>query len=155
MRKWVSIAQPTILAAEHVEYHREVEEPGPGRDIGDIGHPQAIGLGRIKVALDQIRRRARVAIAHRGVDPLAPAGADQTGLFHQPRHPLTSYFKALCSELGVDPRRTVGHMRALMDRAHAKAKLRVGAAARRRRPLPPCIEPAGETPSTRHIVAIP
>src|SRR5271167_2445373 len=131
------------LATEHIKYHREVEEPGPGRDVSDIGHPQAIGLRREEVALDQIRGRARVAITHGGVDPLASAGADQTGLFQQPRHALAPYFNALCSEFGVDPWRTIGRVRALMNRAHAKAELRVRAAARRRRPLPPCIEAAG------------
>src|SRR5208283_1067801 len=134
---------PHDPAAEHVEHHREVEEPGPGWDVGDVGHPQAVGLRREEVALDQIGGRARVAIAHGGVNPLAPAGADQTGPFQQPRHSLTPYFNALCSELGVDPWRTIGRMRALMNRTHANAQLRVGAAARRRRPLPPCMVAAG------------
>ena len=43
----------------------------------------------------------------------------------------------------MHPRRTIGGVRALMNRAHAKAELRVRAAARRGRPLPPCIEAAG------------
>src|ERR1019366_3106596 len=131
------------LAAEHIEHHRKIEEPGPGRNVSYVGHPQAIGLRRTKVALDQIRRRARVAITHGGVDPLASAGADQTGLFQQPRHPFAPYFNALCSEFGVDPWRTIGRVRALMNRAHVHAELRVRSAARRGRPLPPCIEAAG------------
>ena len=130
-------------AAENIKHHREVEKPGPGRDVGDIGDPQAIGLRRDEVALDQIGRRPRAAIAHRGVDPLAPADPDQTGLFQQPRHPLAPDLMPSAREFGVDPWRAIGRARALMNRAHAKAELRIGAAARRGRPLAPRIEAAG------------
>jgi hypothetical protein len=66
-------------AAEHVEYHREVEEPGPGRDIGDVGDPQAIGLGRAKLRSTRsgagraLRARTVVWIHLRRLTPTKPA----------------------------------------------------------------------------------
>lgn len=67
------------LAAEDVEYHREVEEPGPGRDIGDVGDPQAIGLGRAKLRSTRsgagraLRARTVVWIHLRRLTPTKPA----------------------------------------------------------------------------------
>src|SRR5215469_7322317 len=58
-------------AAENVEHHRQIEEAGPGGDIGYIRYPQTIGRGGAEVALDQIRRRPRLVIAHSGDHPLA------------------------------------------------------------------------------------
>lgn len=34
----------------------------PGRNVGDIDHPQAIRCAGLKIALDQIRRQPRIAI---------------------------------------------------------------------------------------------
>ena len=60
-------------AAERVENHGQVEEAGPGRDVGYIGDPQAIGRGGREVAFDQIRRRPRPGVALGGDYPTAPA----------------------------------------------------------------------------------
>jgi hypothetical protein len=43
---------------EHIEHHGEVEKPRPGRDVGDIRNPQAIGRRGGEVALNQDRARA-------------------------------------------------------------------------------------------------
>ena len=80
-----------------------------------------LGPGAHEVALDQIRRRTRIAIAHRGGYPLAPAHADQAGLAHQPRHPLAPHLDAFCREFGVDARRAIGRARALMNRSHPRS----------------------------------
>ena len=36
---------------------REVQEPFPGRDVGDVRRPRLVRSGRAKVALDQIEQR--------------------------------------------------------------------------------------------------
>ena len=51
-------------AAESVAYHRQVEKPGPSRDIGDIGYPPSIGRRGDEVAFDQTGRRGCGAFAH-------------------------------------------------------------------------------------------
>src|SRR5689334_14568610 len=62
-------------AAENVEHHRQIEKTGPGGDVGDIRYPQTIGRGGAEVALDQIGRGSRLAVAHCGNHPVAPAHA--------------------------------------------------------------------------------
>src|SRR5215469_18235389 len=47
-------------AAENVEHHRQIEEAGPGWNIGYIRYPQTIGRGGAEVALNQIRSRPRL-----------------------------------------------------------------------------------------------
>ena len=49
--------------APRIEHDGEIEKAGPGRDVGDVGDPELVGAGRGEVALDEIGRRARVAIA--------------------------------------------------------------------------------------------
>jgi hypothetical protein len=41
-------------AAERIECDRQLEEAGPGRNVGDIGHPQQVRALGGEVALDQI-----------------------------------------------------------------------------------------------------
>ena len=50
--------------APRVEHDGEVEEAGPRRDVGDVGDPELVGPGRREVAVDEIGRGPRVAIAH-------------------------------------------------------------------------------------------
>jgi len=63
-------------STEGVEYYRQIEKAGPGRDVGDIGHPEPIGRGRAEVARDQIRRGPRGALAHGGGYPLTCESRD-------------------------------------------------------------------------------
>ena len=44
-------------AAEHVEHHGEVHEPGRGRDVGDVSHPQPVRVVGVEATLDGVRRR--------------------------------------------------------------------------------------------------
>ena len=56
-----------------IEDHGQKQKPRPGRDIGDIGHVELIGLSGHEVALNQIRRRPRIGSSSGRCDPLAPA----------------------------------------------------------------------------------
>jgi hypothetical protein len=130
-------------AAEGVEHHREIQESCPGRDVGDVSHPQAIRSGCDEVAIDQIGCRTRVAISDRGGYPLAPAHAGQACCPHQSRHSLATHLDSSSRQFGVDARHTVGSARALMNRAHPQTQFRVRSGARRRWPLTPRVIPAG------------
>jgi hypothetical protein len=130
-------------AAERVEHHGQVEEAGPGRDVGYIGDPQAIGRGGREVALDQIRRGARPGVVLGGGCPVAPAYALKPARAHQPGHPLASYPNALLLKFRVDARRAVGGARAAMNLGDAPAQLGVHASARRCRALKPRVITAG------------
>ena len=39
--------------AEDIQHDGEIEEAGPGREIGDVGNPQAVGRPGPEVARDQ------------------------------------------------------------------------------------------------------
>ena len=45
-------------AAERIEHDGEIEKACPGRNVGDVGHPQPIRRFRREVALDQVGRLA-------------------------------------------------------------------------------------------------
>lgn len=56
-------------AAEAVQHHRQVEEAGPGRDVGDVRDPLAVGAGGTEVPLQQARRRGGGLLGTGGLDP--------------------------------------------------------------------------------------
>src|SRR5215470_10489097 len=69
----IALHRPTHNpAAKNVEHHRQIEEAGPGGDIGYIRHPQTIGRGGTEVALDQIRHGPCLVIAHGGTTQWRP-----------------------------------------------------------------------------------
>lgn len=69
-------------ATEHVEDDGEVEKTGPRRHIRDVGDPELIRGGSRELALDEVRRGARVLVA-RALVLLATAHALEPGRFHQ------------------------------------------------------------------------
>lgn len=97
--------------AEHVEHHRQVEEPRPGRDVRDIGEPKLVGSVSDEVPLHEIGRRPRVLVADRRSAALAPADAAQAGLAHQARDPLATNVCARFDEVFVDSRHAVSAVR--------------------------------------------
>ena len=115
-------------AAESVEHHRQVEKARPGRNVSDIGNPHGVGCWADEIAVDQIRRRARVMITHGGKHPGAPARAAQAGGLHQARDPLASGMdirRAQFLASLVNPRRAIGSTRVLMDRADARGEFHI------------------------------
>ncbi len=87
----VSFHRPTHdLAAKGVEYHRQIEKAGPGRDVGYIGDPQTVRRRCSEVAVDQIGRRPHIMLTHRGGHPFAPAHSTEACSLHQPGDPLAS-----------------------------------------------------------------
>ena len=41
-----------------IQHDGQVQEPGPGWDIGDVGHPELVGLIGVEVPVDQIAGRS-------------------------------------------------------------------------------------------------
>ena len=88
MRKEAATRQPTIRRENTSITNADVDEAAPGRDVGEIRHPQLIGSRRDKLAIDEIGRPVRprpsaCAAAH----PRAAAhGTGQPHGAHQPPH---------------------------------------------------------------------
>ena len=70
-------------ARVHIQHHRQVQEPRPRRDVGDVSYPQLIRLGRLELALDQINGLRRQRIARGSHHVLAQRGALKTRRAHQ------------------------------------------------------------------------
>lgn len=54
-------------AAEDVDHGGQIEEALPGRQIGDVSHPQAVGCVGGEAALDQIGRESGIVITQGGL----------------------------------------------------------------------------------------
>src|SRR5271157_5443658 len=107
--------------APGIQDYRDVQEPSPGRHVGDVGHPEPIRALGTKVALDQVRSKNRRTVAYGGRGPLAPTHAPQAFFAHQTSNPLSPDVRALECQLGVDPRRPVGAARVLVNTLDASA----------------------------------
>src|SRR5512145_2925030 len=70
-------------AAPDVDDDGEVEEAGPGRNVGDVGDPELVRAVGLELPLDEIGRDGRTVARRRHAE--APAGnASNAGLPHQP-----------------------------------------------------------------------
>ena len=92
--KMMGHGPPDHLAAEHVEHDGQVYESGPGRDIGDVGDPQAIGRIGLKLTLDPVRSRVVAAVRARGARAAAPAHPGQA-------RTLASAGRRACARLAI------------------------------------------------------
>ena len=66
-----------------VGHERDVGEPRPRRDIGDVSDPQAPGCVGGEPALDQIGRQRRLRVPPGGEDPFGASDAANTGQTHE------------------------------------------------------------------------
>jgi hypothetical protein len=105
-------------AAERIECDCQIEEAGPRRNVGDIGHPQHVRALGGEVALDQIGGLSGAVANRRGDEPAA-ADANKACLAHQTRDALFADVDAIGLELGMDAGCPVRAFRGRVDRANA------------------------------------
>jgi hypothetical protein len=99
-----------------VNDHRQVEEPLPRREIGDIGAPEGVWLAGGELALHQVVAELGLLIASCGFDPSPPTDAAQVRTAHQAGDTLTTAVHAvLVAELSMDPRHAIRTATACMD----------------------------------------
>ena len=99
---------PHNATAEGVEHHRQVHLALVSRMVGDVHHPQVIGLGRIEGPIDQIVGRLSDRVSTRAASAPAPVDPGDTGLAHQALHPLARTADVLAEhQLGVHPGRAI------------------------------------------------
>ena len=71
------------------------------------------------------------------------AHAVQVGSLHDPGDTVAADSHPLCRQVGTNPRRAVGPARFAVHRLDVRRQLDIGARARRQRPLPRGVVPAG------------
>jgi hypothetical protein len=112
-------------AAPDVDDHREEEEAGPGRDVGDVCDPELVRALGLELPLDEVGLRRRTVSRRRHAEA-SPGNASEAGLPHQPRDVAdTDPAPVDVGELGADPRGTVGPVRHGMDLPDARGQLHV------------------------------
>ena len=120
---------------------REVPEPLPGRDVGDVRRPRQVRAIGAEVALDQVGRHAQPREADGGAPALARHHPGDTGRLHQPLHALSPDADAMLqAQLGVDAPRAVGAVRSGVDLLDLLDQPRVGQRPVRRRATLPVVE---------------
>src|SRR5205807_297529 len=96
------------LAAEQVEDYGQVEPALAGRNVGDIGQPDLIGLVGDKVLIQQVCRHREGMLAVGCAHAIAARRpSPETVLAHDPLDPLAADGLTLGSQFGVDARRSI------------------------------------------------
>ena len=101
---------------EGIQHNGQVQEPGPGRDIGDVGHPEPVWRIGVEVPIDQIASGLNSFVPEGRAGGFAAANARQTRRFHQPLHTFAAHMDPFIDEFSVDARRAIGLSGRLMDR---------------------------------------
>src|SRR3954453_10795661 len=73
-----------------VDDEGDIDETGPRRDVGKVGHPQGVRTRRFELPIDVIERTRGRRIADCGADPFAPHHALQPHRPHQARYGAAS-----------------------------------------------------------------
>jgi hypothetical protein len=89
-------------AAEGVDDEGHIDEPGPGRHVGEVRHPQLGRPGRREVPLHQVRGSGGGRIRRGGPPGLATADALKAQLTHQPFHGAAGHRDPLPVQLPPD-----------------------------------------------------
>src|SRR4029079_14460164 len=85
----------------------QIEKDCPGRDIGDVRHPESIGSGCREIALDEIGCWCHLGAAARRARPLPAMAPLQSGHAEQARDPLAGTANTVIAQFGVDAWRAV------------------------------------------------
>ena len=104
----------------------QVEEACQGRNVGDVGHPQAVRRVGLEAPLDPVRGRPRLHLPARRAGAAAPAHPGDACLAHHPRDPLAADRDTGFGQFGVNPRRAVRAPAPGMNLLHAGRQLRIG-----------------------------
>ena len=117
---------------------REVQEPFPRRDVGDVRRPRLVRAVRAKVALHQIRSDPDPGQPDGRAPTLARQKPGDTGRPHQPLHALSpDTDPVLEPQLGVDAPGAIGAVRVGVDLLDLLDQPRIRQRpVRRRAPLP-------------------
>jgi hypothetical protein len=86
-------------AAVGVDDERGVAESRPGRDVGEVGDPQAVGRRRGEVPLDQVGGALLGRVGDGGPPRLAAHDPADAKRAHEPRHPVAAHLDALPAKL--------------------------------------------------------
>src|SRR5690606_27066068 len=130
-------------SAPNVEHNREIEESTPGRYVSDVGDPELVRAGSVKLPPDEIRCRRSVGASPRRAHTTASADALQALLLHQPGNALATDMDPFVGEIVEQSRRAVDAARQPVQIYETPRDLLIAFPPLRRLAIPPCVVPAG------------
>ena len=131
---------------------REVQEPFPGRDVGDVRRPGLVRAVRAKVALNEVGSDPDARQPDGRPPALTRQQPGDSGRSHQPLHALTPDPDIVLEpQLGVDPPRAVGPVRGGVDLLDLVRQPGITQRPVRRRARSQPWKLVRFTPSARHI----
>lgn len=89
-------------AGEHIDHEGNVDEPGPGRDVGEIADPEPVRCRGLEVAVHMVERARRCLVAVGRSMRLAADNALQPHGLHQAPDGATCHVKAFPLHLVPD-----------------------------------------------------
>jgi hypothetical protein len=111
-----------------VHHRGEIQPALPRSDVGDVRAPEAVDRGRVKVALDEIRRAADALDTDRRLPAPALDLPRWAGPAHQPLDALAAHPHAVLeAQLGVHARGSVGLHGAAVDLRDPTGQRLIGA----------------------------
>ena len=112
---------------EDINNEGDAYEAVPGRDVGEVGHPQLVRPLGLEVPIDAVQRARRLGVRHRRAHALAATYAFQPESTHQTLHGAARHCHAFAQELpphlvgAIDPQVRLKH--ALHLRHQARVSL--------------------------------
>lgn len=89
-------------AGEDVDHESHVDEPGPGRHVGEVADPKCVWARCLELPVDPVERAHCCWIRCRRPDSLSPHDALQSNRLHQPRDGAPGHRDSIPAELPPD-----------------------------------------------------
>jgi len=81
-----------------IDYHRQIQPPFHGPQVGDIATPHGIGSSHLKISIQKIRRNGQVMLAVRRYSELLSALYKYASFFHQAAGTIPAHIMPLRTE---------------------------------------------------------
>ena len=119
---------------EDIDHEGHVHEALPGRDVGEVRHPQLVRPIGLELPVHPIQRARRLGGGHRGAHRLAPASPLQPAQSHQPLDGATRHRRAFAPELAPDLVGTVDPQVLVVYALHLRQQARIALGSRGQQP---------------------
>lgn len=117
-------------SCKDINHKGHIDKALPGRDVGEIGHPELIGPLCLELAMDRIQRARCGHIGDGGLYDLAPYHAAQAGAAHQAFDGAAGDLYAFVAQLAPDLLRAISLHIGLPDAFNLSSQHRIALCAR-------------------------
>src|SRR5471032_15261 len=87
---------------KHINHKSHIDKALPGRDVGEVGHPELIGSLCLELTMDPVQRARCGSIGDGGLHDFAPHHTTQAGAAHQAFDGAAGGLDAFAAQLAPD-----------------------------------------------------